>query len=226
MTLQEECRLSYYEEVRQLSQNHNVFLVRHQESQQLFVRKVLTAYNLEIYHYLKDHPIDNTPKIYDLIEDEGRLIVIEEYIAGETLQKILMEHGMPPQAWVCGIMHQLCCIVEELHAVQPPIIHRDIKPSNIIVTDLQEVKLLDMNAAHLSHPDKKEDTVLMGTRGYAAPEQYGFGQSDVRTDVYALGKLMEQMGAGNGRYARIIRKATQVDPKRRYQSVMQLEAAL
>ena len=123
-------------------------------------------------------------------------------------------------------MHQLCCSVEELHAVQPPIIHRDIKPSNIIVTDLQEVKLLDMNAAHLSHPDKKEDTVLMGTRGYAAPEQYGFGQSDVRTDVYALGKLMEQMGAGNGRYARIIRKATQVDPKRRYQSVMQLEAAL
>lgn len=227
MTLQEECRLSYYEEVRQLSQNHNVFLVRHQESQQLFVRKVLTAYNLEIYHYLKDHPIDNTPKIYDLIEDEGRLIVIEEYIEGKTIQEILDKHANNlPQDWTYRIIVQLCHIVENLHKVHPPIIHRDIKPSNIIVTDLQEVKLLDLNAAHLVDMTKAEDTVLMGTKGYAAPEQYGFGQSDVRTDVFALGRLLEQLCPDNKRYDAIVSKATQIDPGKRFQSVQEFEEAL
>ena len=123
-------------------------------------------------------------------------------------------------------MRQVCRIVEELHSVRPPIIHRDIKPSNIIITQEHAVKLLDLNAAHQIHFQKAEDTVLMGTKGYAAPEQYGFGQSDVRTDVYAMGKLMEQMGANQSRYAHIVKKATQMEPKKRYRDIEEMERAL
>ncbi|MCR5126932.1 MAG: serine/threonine protein kinase [Lachnospiraceae bacterium] len=222
MTLQDECRLSFYEDAWMLSKEHNVCLVRHIETGRLYVRKVLSAYNLQVYSYLKEHPIANVPRIYELVEDEGTLIVVEEYVQGETLENILKQQGKLSDERIADIFRQLCNIVLNLHSATVPIIHRDIKPSNIIITDAQEVKLLDMNAAHLSLPGRMEDTVLMGTCGYAAPEQYGFGHSDVRTDIYALGKLLEQMCEGNDRYKKIIQKATRLDPDKRYRNVGEL----
>ena len=219
MTLQDECRLSFYEDAWMLSEEHNVCLIRHIETGRLYVRKVLSAYNLQVYSYLKEHPIANVPRIYELVEDEGTLIVVEEYIQGETLESILKQQQKLSDERIADVFQQLCRIVLNLHSAEPPIIHRDIKPSNIIITDAQEVKLLDMNAAHLALPGRREDTVLMGTCGYAAPEQYGFGASDVRTDIYALGKVLEQMCGGDERYKKIVQKATRMDPDKRYRSV-------
>ena len=117
---------------------------------------------------------------------------------------------------------------------RPPILHRDIKPSNIIRTSDGRICLLDMNAARRADPLKKEDTELIGTVGYAAPEQYGFGASSVQTDIYAAGVLLNELVTGvlpkdrmpRGRLGKIIKKCTRIDPKDRYRSVKELQSAL
>ena len=127
-----------------------------------------------------------------------------------------------------------CRILAQLHRAEPPIIHRDIKPGNIILTEDGTVKLLDMNAARQLSEGKEADTRLLGTAGYAAPEQYGFAQSDARTDIYAAGVLMNVLRTGclpqeklaGGSLRRIVRKCTHIDPNRRYASAGELLAAL
>ena len=122
----------------------------------------------------------------------------------------------------------------ELHSANPPILHRDIKPSNIIRTADGSIRLLDMNAARQADPMKKEDTQQIGTVGYAAPEQYGFGASSVQTDIYSTGVLLNELVTGvlpkdrmpRGRLGKIIKKCTRIDPKDRYRSVKELQSAL
>ena len=87
----------------------------------------------------------------------------------------------------------LCNILEALHSMTPPIIHRDIKPSNIIITSYNYAMLLDFNAAKQFSGQNESDTVLIGTPGYAAPEQYGFGSSSPKTDIYSLGIVLREM---------------------------------
>lgn len=103
------------------------------------------------------------------------------------------------------VIRSLCDILHKLHGNLPPIIHRDIKPSNIIFSSDGVVKLIDFNAARELRAEQNEDTRLMGTRRFAAPEQYGFGQSDPRTDIYALGITFYYMLTGDypdsGKYA-------------------------
>lgn len=90
-------------------------------------------------------------------------------------------------------MYDLCEILEKLHSVTPPIVHRDTKPSNIIITNYEHVVLLDFNAAKYFADTDTADTILLGTKGYAAPEQYGFGSSTPQTDIYALGILLKEL---------------------------------
>ena len=121
-------------------------------------------------------------------------------------------------------MTQICDGLEFLHSANPPIIHRDIKASNIMVTDDYVVKIIDYDAAKIYVTGQTKDTMMIGTQGLAAPEQYGFAQSDVRTDLYALGKLVERMLPGNVDAKRITDKATEMDPKKRYASAAQMKA--
>lgn len=90
-------------------------------------------------------------------------------------------------------MYELCEILEKLHSANPPIVHRDIKPSNIIITNYDHVILLDFNAAKYFTDPNTSDTILLGTKGYAAPEQYGFGSSTPQTDIYAVGILLKEL---------------------------------
>ena len=129
---------------------------------------------------------------------------------------------------------QLCRILEEFHSCTPAIVNRDIKPSNLKLSPDGVVKLLDLNAAKWSSEQAARDTVLLGTMGYAAPEQYGFGPSSVLTDIYSVGVLMNVMLTGQlpnqcpagGRLGRIIRTCTELSPSGRYQSVAQLREAI
>ena len=234
MTLEEQCALSYYQEIGRLDEHKNVLLVQHSETKRVFVRKKLDVFDEDVFRYLKANPIPDTPRIYEAVRDGDRLIVIEEYISGPTLEEVLSERGVLTESETAACALQLCGILRRLHGARPPIIHRDIKPSNIIITPDGTLKLLDMNAARQDLGAKGSDTRLMGTAGYAAPEQYGFGSSDVRTDIHAVGALMNVMLTGElptekkaqGRLRPVIERCTQMDPDRRYRNIDELEKAL
>ena len=187
LTLEEKYQLSLYEKVTRLSDDKQIWLVKNIETNEIYVRKELLLYNFEVYAQLKEKQFDNIPKVIECVEEENRLIVIEEYIHGKTLETVMEEHGVLSEENAAFVIRSLCDILHKLHGNLPPIIHRDIKPSNIIFSSDGVVKLIDFNAARELRAEQNEDTRLMGTRRFAAPEQYGFGQSDPRTDIYALG---------------------------------------
>lgn len=234
MTLEEEARLSYYRKVTELDAQRHMELVKHVETQRLCIRKELSVYSLGVYQFLQNHHIAHTPEILELVEDDGRLIVIEEYLSGVNLQDILNREGCLPYERALDITIRLCRILRDFHACQPPIINRDIKPSNLVISSSGEVQLVDLNAAKWLNTEEKRDTELIGTQGYAAPEQYGFAPSDIRTDIYAVGVLLNRLLTGklpreevpDGPVGAVILRCTQIDPAMRYSNTDELMTAL
>lgn len=230
MDIQAELRLSFYREIGILDQEHGVSLVQHVETQKVYVRKKLSIYDARVFRYLMAHPVSGVPKIQELVESDGTLYVIEEYISGTSLRETLDTAGKLTIPVALGYLRQLCDILRPLHRLQPPIVHRDIKPSNIIIAHTGQLYLVDFNAAKEAADAKGRDTVLIGTFGYAAPEQYGFSASQPTTDIYALGVLLNEMLTGKlpqeemarGPLAAVIKKCLQMEPLRRYQNVDQL----
>ena len=227
--------ISYYKTIATLNEPHKIYLVQHQETQRIYVKKVLDVYNKDIYLHLFHNHIKGTPQIIDLYEEDHQLTVIEDYVSGSSLQEIIDnctsgKTNALDETTIYYYMMELCTILEGLHSLQPPIIHRDIKPSNIIITVHNHVMLLDFNAAKYFTNTASTDTVLLGTQGYAAPEQYGFGSSTPRTDIYALGILLKELTSAlpilSNKYDSIIAKCIQMNPKDRFQSVTELKAVL
>lgn len=231
----QELPVSYYEEISQLNKEHHVSVVRHRETGRICVKKVLSVCDPAVYAALFRHPVKQMPRIYALYEDAGTLTVIEEYISGDSLEEVLSLCGPLPENEAVRITVQLCRILSELHAFDPPLIHRDIKPSNILLTEDGQAVLLDMNAAKFMHAEKAEDTVKLGTPGFAAPEQYGFGSSTAATDLYAVGVLLDLMLTGTpGERAerispalkKIISRLRALDPAQRLSDAEELARAL
>ncbi|MCD7856932.1 MAG: serine/threonine protein kinase [Clostridiales bacterium] len=230
MMLSDELALSYYKPVADINAGHSVQLVQHTETKKFFVRKRLSMYHLEVYRSLQAAPVRNVPRIALLVEDNAELIVIEEYIHGDTLEELVAQNGLLPEGLAVNYALQLCQIVSELHHRTPPIIHRDIKPSNVMVSPDGVIKLLDMNAAKYETPNQPRDTTLLGTAGFAAPEQYGFAPSGVQSDLFAIGVLLNVLITGRmpteaavkGRLGHIVHKCTELDPANRYASVDEL----
>lgn len=215
--------LSYYKTITVLNENRKVFLAQHVETQKIFVRKILSVYNLQIYQQLQDTPVIGIPKIVVICEEDQILTIIEEYISGQTLEEKI-HSGTLKQADVFKYMVSLCQILENLHGLTPAIIHRDIKPSNIIITLQNDLVLIDFNAAKNFSGQQSQDTVLLGTKGYAAPEQYGFGASTQQTDIYAMGILLKELSANlsTNSFDAIIEKATQLNPADRFTSTSEI----
>ena len=193
-------------------------IVLEKSTEQIYFRKEMTIYNRGVYDYLWQHPSPHIPHIHELLEKDGALIVIEEYVPGENLETVLEERSLSEKE-AKQVLLEVCKVLETLHGAHPPIIHRDIKPSNIMICMDGNVKLIDFNASKIVNDEKREDTTLMGTPGYAAPEQFGFGQSEVRTDVYGVGMLLELLLGKYKQYRRIIEKATMVDVEKRYKNI-------
>ena len=234
MTIEEEYELSCYEEIGILKEGKKAWLVRHVENGNLFVKKKIKKYNKELIFRLKELDIHDLPKIYLCVEDEDELTVIEEYIHGDTLYDIQKRDGLFDCENAVKIIGSLCDILTKLHSLTPPVIHRDIKPTNVMVSNDGIVKLIDFDAAKENTKGEKNDTYLMGTREYAAPEQYGFRQSDARTDIYAIGVMLNVMLTGcvpkenlySGKVQKVIKKCTMMEPDERYKSVEELKYAL
>ncbi len=187
------------------------------------------------------------PSIVDVIDGDGSFLIVMDFIEGNTLSDILKESGAQPQESVIDWAKQLCDVLGYLHSRNPAIIYRDMKPSNVMLKPDGNVVLFDFGTAREYKSQNLEDTVCLGTRGYAAPEQYGgHGQTDARTDIYCLGATMYHLLTGHNPgeppyemypirhwnpalsagLEAIILKCTQKNPIDRYQSCAELLYAL
>ncbi len=184
----------------------------------------------KIYDYLCGITSQNLPYIYDVLTLEDGQVVLEEFINGATIADIL-QGGKYRYLGAKRVIKSICAALEVLH--KNGFVHRDIKPENVLIDENGRVVLIDFNASRkISNASK--DTVIMGTVGYASPEQLGVSQSDARTDIYALGVLLNVMMCGKhpseqfarGKAGRIVRKCTNVNPKDRYQTTNELYKAL
>lgn len=192
-----------------------------------------------------DHPA--IVRIVDIIDNGDVIYIIEDYIEGETLSSVLETQGAQPQELVIEWAMQICEALEYLHTRKPPIIYRDMKPANVMIKPDGNIKVIDFGIAREYKDQSLADTVSLGTKGYAAPEQFGGkGQTDARTDVYCLGVTLYHLLTGqnpceppyeiypirhwnpqlSAGLEAIIQKCTQLNPDDRYQSCAELLYAL
>lgn len=192
-----------------------------------------------------EHPA--LPRIFDILEDEECVYIIMDYIVGVTLDKKLSAEGPFPEDTVICWALQLCNVLDCLHSQKPnPVIYRDMKPSNIMLTAAGKIKLIDFGTAREYKDQSSNDTVYIGTKGYAAPEQYGYGQTTAATDIYSLGITLRELLTGldpneqaenplpmrnndgllSREMERILLKCTRQKPEERYGSVSELKAEL
>lgn len=223
--------LSVYSLVNVLSEKNDctVLHLRNKSTGQDLVLRSFPRH-LEAYALLCAIRCENLPEIYDAVDVDDGQIVLEEYIDGITVAEV-MQTGKYHYWGARKILREICNALTVLH--NRGIIHRDIKPENVMIDKNGRVVLIDFNASRKESKAGK-DTVIMGTVGYAAPEQLGLLSTDGRTDIYAVGVLMNIMLTGKhptecfakGRAGRIVRKCTALNPDNRYQSAERFALAL
>lgn len=207
-----------------------ITLYQHQESGKTVVAKQLN-HKSRVYERLAtiEHP--NIVKVLEASSNEECSIVIEEYLDGISVADLL-ENGDISTKMAYQIIMQVCDGLEVLHEIE--IVHRDIKPENIFILQDESVKIIDFDVARIHRKYEQKDTVVLGTIGYAPPEQYGEAQTDARSDIYALGVLMNVMFTGKhpvnevakGKMGRIIAKCIMVNPNKRYRNVSEIKEQL
>lgn len=194
---------------------------------------------------MKDFDYPAFPRIVDIIEDDTALYLVMDYIEGKTLEEILFQEGPQPEERVIDWGIQLCGALAYLHNRTSPIIYRDMKPSNVILKADGSLRVIDFGVARVYNPEKEHDTVMLGTKGFAPPEQY-IGQTDERSDIYALGATMRCLLTGITPYSNeyidypavyagvslsqkmifILNKCTSMNPDERFQTCEDLCDAL
>lgn len=188
-----------------------------------------------------NHPM--IPRFADAYMTNGKAIIVQEYVAGTTLEDVVNEYGGQSVEHVVDWIGQICNVMGYLHMQSPMFIYRDVKPANFILEPSGRIRVVDFDIIRSYKPGRTEDTVNLGTKGYAAPEQFGGrGQTDPRTDVYGIGATMyrlltgadvqerniilnpitlDEPGIPSG-LAYIINKCTQFNPRERYNSCDEL----
>ena len=211
------------------------------ENKELHKKVIYKEYegDCEVYKKLINIKSRNLPIVYEAIEIEEnnvkKSLIIEEYIDGISIDQIL-ETGLYTSSGVKKVVRELCNALSILH--RNGIVHRDIKPENIMVTDNGDVKLIDFNIARIDKNysddnnvnDGDKDTRILGTIGFAAPEQFGITKTDAKTDIYAVGILINVMLTGEhpskklctGRWRKVVQKCTQINPNNRYKDVLEI----
>lgn len=193
---------------------------------------------MEIMKKMADRKLSGIPKAYRIFEENGEVYLVREYIEGMSLAQMILQKGGISEAEICRISRKICQTAEQFQNPDEPMIHRDIKPENIVVTPGAEVVFIDFGTMRSYKKDGSRDTFVVGTRGTAAPEQYGYTQTDQRTDVYAIGQTMLYMVsesyemnqlsecAVSRRMKKIIEKACSFEPDKRYGDAAQLRRAV
>ena len=229
MISENEYILSFYEPLSAFGNKDHIELCKNTATGKFYVKKTLSIYDRAVFEFIRSRNPQNVPKIVEILEDGKELIIIEEYLPGQSLREMLEERGALPETEVLRITAELVQILLPSHEAAPPIVHRDIKPENLILSTDGVLKLVDFNAAKVATPEKRRDTELFGTAGYAAPEQYGFAASSPATDIYAIGMLITELSTGGmdpkkvpAALHNITEKCTRMDPETRYKNVREL----
>ena len=220
-----------YDVIKLLKRNERgtVSIVREKETGKRFVFRKFYGKG-EVYKKLINVSCKNLPEIIKSEESAEFTAVLEEYIYGDTLFDVLRGETLSKKETI-EIAVQICEALEILHKIGA--VHRDVKPENIIIRG-NEAVLIDFDAARIVDSDKSTDTQILGTTGYASPEQYGLSQTDARSDIYSLGVVINVMLTGEhpsrklveGTLGEIVQKCTMINPDMRYQSAEELKRAL
>ncbi len=235
--------LAQYEPMECLAQNNTgaTLLVRNKQTGVFFVAKCYTDKTL-LSHITEagilkalSHP--GLPKFAGEFENDRMLCVVREYITGMPLDQVAAKHKIS-EANAVGFAEALCDILIYLHSQNPGVIHRDIKPQNLIVDKNGNLRLIDFGISRVYDSDASEDTVCYGTRYFAAPEQYGFAQTDMRTDIFSLGVLLGWMlteeyelnniyqKISNRHLLKVVKRCTAFAPEKRFSSADKVKRAL
>lgn len=210
-----------------------VYLVRNRQTGKIYVKKYIDRQLIAVYEKLKTIEDCHLEKIYDCAADEKMGIVILEYISGRTLQEYMEEKGKVSEQEAGNIIEELLKVLKKVHGVG--IVHRDINPNNIMLSNDGVLKLIDFNIARQKKAEQSKDTTILGTVGYAAPEQFGFTQTDERTDIYAVGILWNVLLTGclptDEKYAvspvkELIQRCTEIDGRLRFENAEELLKAM
>lgn len=234
MTLYEsflEAVTTEYDTLRVLKQSPRgtVSVVRHKKSGTRYVFRRYSGSG-EVYRRLLPVLCPHLPQIMEAAEQDGQTAVLEEYVQGDTLAELLMGARLTERE-ARQVTMQLCQALHVLHSMGA--VHRDVKPENVILRGSDAV-LIDFDATRIYKVASESDTQVLGTTGFAAPEQYGIFQSDERADIFSLGVLLNIMLTGKhpsremaaGKMGRIVRKCTMTAPEQRYQSARALMEVL
>lgn len=193
---------------------------------------------MEILEKLADRKLSGIPKAYRIFEENSEVYLVREYIEGTPLAQMVLQKGGIPEAEICRISRKICQTAEQFQNPDNLMIHRDIKPENIVITAGGEAVFIDFGTMRSYKKDGSRDTFVVGTRGTAAPEQYGYTQTDQRTDVYAIGQTMlymvsesyemDQLSECNisRKLKKVIEKACSFEPDKRYTDASELSRAI
>lgn len=222
---------TYFDEIKVLKRGARgtVTLVRHRDTGKRYIFRCFDGSD-EVYRRLLTVDCPYLPRIEEAAESRGRVAVLEEYVQGDTLL-YLLEGGVLDWSEARKVTADICGALWVLHSMGA--VHRDVKESNVILRGGDAV-LIDFDASRIVKPEHPADTVILGTTGYAAPEQFGMSQTDGRADIYSLGVLLNVMLTGQhpsrrlaeGRAGRIVRRCTMMNPDQRFHDVLELRDAL
>ena len=226
MSIFETMDLQELNKVTELSRTEKscVWLVSMEKGKEFAILKEYQNKELfPLYERLKNVQSKYFPQIYQLVSQEDAVLLLEEYLPGETLQAKLEGEKKLTGEEITDYICAICEALQSLHNTNPAIVYRDLKPENVMITPDNQLKIVDFDASREYKEEQSRDTVILGTKEYASPEQYGFMQTDIRTDVYSLGivyaELLEHadVSASYRKEAKkIIQKATMFAPDDRY----------
>ena len=210
----------------------NLDLVQNKFTRQLMVRRISPAADYPVLQTLCRIKHRNLMEIYDVKTQDGVCISLCEYINGMTLD-MRIEYYQPFDIRSAKqILCQICDGLSQLHI--NGIVHRDIKPGNVMITDDGTVKIIDYSISRLIKPEQRKDTTVLGTAGYASPEQFGFTQTNGKTDIYACGVLLNYLLTGKlpneqlhqGLLTTVIQQCIEIDENKRFSSADELKKVL
>lgn len=244
MTESNSLKLKYieaqYETLTPLGENtsKNVFLCKDKRNGRIAVKKYVAPNVCPVYEKLQSISNIHIPQTYETVYDEKTGLIIEEFVNGTTLREFISTHESLKRALICQIIYDICDALSVSHNVG--IIHRDINLDNIMISNDGILKVIDFGIARILKENKSQDTSFLGTAGYAPPEQFGFAQTDARSDIYSIGIVISELLFGKllpkellwkesyqyGEFGNIVRKCTEIDPKQRFQTITDLQQAV